>query len=225
MLPERMIPKAHMAQVHLADVEVHTDIMPLEGGAEPVAAFRLHKPVFPLPVTAQLPTVVTARKVKTPTTAQTALRTDIYSGGGVIKKIRLYLNVLTAQVSADEQQGRKKQPVHNSIIHSSQDVRSGFNIVKSRVLPSTFFILSFTKEVIQKSNYNIFYVKIKPEFPQYSPFYLEILLKERKNRNKIIFYYTYGLSWEKKQKKWVNVKNGLFITFKLFLIIKSFIII
>lgn len=112
-----MIPKAHMAQVHLAAVEVHTDIMPLEGGAEPVAAFRLHKPVFPLPVTAQLPTVVTARKVKTPTTAQTALRTDIYSGGGVIKKIRLYLNVLTAQVSADEQQGRKKQPVHNSIIH------------------------------------------------------------------------------------------------------------
>ena len=99
-----MIPKAHMAQVHLAAVEVHTDIMPLEGGAEPVAAFRLHKPVFPLPVTAQLPTVVTARKVKTPTTAQTALRTDIYSGGGVIKKIRLYLNVLTAQVSADEQQ-------------------------------------------------------------------------------------------------------------------------
>ena len=90
---------------------------------------------------------------------------------------------------------------------------------------STFFILSFTKEVIQKSDYNIFYVKIKPEFPQYSPFYLEILLKERKNRNKIIFYYTYGLSWEKKQKKWVNVKNGLFITFKLFLIIKSFIII
>ena len=78
-----MIPKAHMAQVHLAAVEVHTDIMPLEGGAEPVAAFRLHKPVFPLPVTAQLPTVVTARKVKTPTTAQTALRTDIYSGGGV----------------------------------------------------------------------------------------------------------------------------------------------
>ena len=70
-----------------------------------------------------------------------------------------------------------------------------------------------------------FSVKIKPEFPQYSPFYLEILLKERKNRNKIIFYYTYGLSWEKKQKKWVNVKNGLFITFKLFLIIKSFIII
>ena len=32
-------------------------------------------------------------------------------------------------------------------------------------------------------------------------------------------------SCEKKQKKWVNVKNGLFITFKLFLIIKSFIII
>ena len=93
-----MIPKAHMAQVHLAAVEVHTDIMPLEGGAEPVAAFRLHKPVFPLPVTAQLPTVVTARKVKTPTTAQTALRTDIYSGGGVIKKIRLYLNISDAVI-------------------------------------------------------------------------------------------------------------------------------
>ena len=70
-----------------------------------------------------------------------------------------------------------------------------------------FLFFTFTKEVIQKKYYNIFYVKIKPEFPQYSPFYLEILLKERKNRNKIIFYYTYGLSWEKKQKKWVNVKK------------------
>ena len=93
-----------------------------------------------------------------------------------------------------------------------------------------FFLLQkklFKKDVVSVFifRYNIFYVKIKPEFPQYSPFYLEILLKERKNRNKIIFYYTYGLSWEKKQKKWVNVKNGLFITFKLFLIIKSFIII
>ena len=69
-------------------------------------------------------------------------------------------------------------------------------------------------------------LKSNRNFPQYSPFYLEILLKERKNRNKIIFYYTYGLSWEKKQKKWVNVKNGLFITFKLFFkLLKSFIII
>ena len=107
------------------------------------------------------------------------------------------------------------------IPYQIQKSRSVWNFISQ----ICFFILSFTKEVIQKSNYNIFYVKIKPEFPQYSPFYLEILLKERKNRNKIIFYYTYGLSWEKKQKKWVNVKNGLFITFKLFLIIKSFIII
>lgn len=51
-------------------------------------------------------------------------------------------------------------------------------------------------------------LKIKPEFPQYSPFYLEILLKERKNRNKNHFLlYVRALMGEEteemgKCKKW-----------------------